>query len=182
MTEPRNCFATEDWVPYPVEQVFAFFAQPRNLPRLMPAWQKTRIEALTLMPTPPNPTGRAVSGAAGAGSRITISFRPFPFSPLRLRWLARIQAFAWNDHFCDVEVTGPFAYWRHCHRVRAEERNGQTGTRIIDEVGYALPLGPLDELANDVFMRAQMEAIFAYRKKTVHELLAAESSAPPART
>ncbi len=39
----RHTFQTEQWLPFPVELVFAFFAYPENLPRLMPAWQKARI-------------------------------------------------------------------------------------------------------------------------------------------
>ncbi len=170
MTVPRHTYVTSDWVPYPIEQVFAFFAQPKNLPKLMPRWQKPRIASLTLVPPPPGPQD-AISGAAGKGSRITLSFRPVPFSPVRLRWLALIDDFSWNEHFCDYEVRGPFAYWRHCHRVAAETRAGQRGTRITDEVHYTLPLGPLDALANAAFMQWQIAAIFAYRKKKLRELL-----------
>ncbi len=140
----------------------------------MPRWQRPRIDALTLVPPPSGPQG-AVSGAAGQGSRITLSFRPVPFSPIRLCWLAEIDAFSWNDHFCDYELRGPFAYWRHCHRVAAETREGQAGTRITDEVHYTLPLGPLDPLANAAFMRWQIRVIFAFRQKTTRTLLAQEA-------
>ena len=44
----RHPFAAEQWLPYPVELVFAFFANPQNLPRLMPAWQKARIEEIAV--------------------------------------------------------------------------------------------------------------------------------------
>lgn len=37
-------FETRQWVPFPVELVFAFFANPSNLPHLMPPRLKTRIE------------------------------------------------------------------------------------------------------------------------------------------
>ena len=36
----HHTFTSEQWLPYPVEPVFAFFANPENLPRLMPKWQK----------------------------------------------------------------------------------------------------------------------------------------------
>ena len=36
------------WVPYPLEEVFLFFADPRNLPRIMPPATGTRIEHLSL--------------------------------------------------------------------------------------------------------------------------------------
>ena len=48
-------FETDQWVPFPVELVFAFFANPSNLPHLVPAKQKARIEDLRLQPPPPRP-------------------------------------------------------------------------------------------------------------------------------
>ena len=49
----RHFFQAEQWLPYPIETVFAFFANPENLPPLMPAWQKARIEKLSIVPPPP---------------------------------------------------------------------------------------------------------------------------------
>ena len=33
----------EQWVPFPLERVFAFFSNPENLPRIMPAASSTRL-------------------------------------------------------------------------------------------------------------------------------------------
>ncbi|HEY5214106.1 MAG TPA: SRPBCC family protein, partial [Acidobacteriaceae bacterium] len=51
----RLRFHTEQHLPYPIETVFAFFADPANLPRLMPAWQRARIDHATFVPPPPPP-------------------------------------------------------------------------------------------------------------------------------
>jgi hypothetical protein len=45
----------DDWVPFPVPRVFAFFCNPENLPRIMPAAADTRLERLQLVPPPPSP-------------------------------------------------------------------------------------------------------------------------------
>ena len=37
-------FQAEQWVPYPIEQVFAFFSDPANLPRILPPGQRARID------------------------------------------------------------------------------------------------------------------------------------------
>ena len=171
----RHIFENEQWLPYPVEQVFAFFANPENLPRLMPKWQKARIEEASFAPPPPRPTGQAptlrLRGiAAGAGTKMTISFKPFPFSPLRVPWDAEITDFAWNDHFCDSQTRGPFAYWRHCHSVKAEARD-TPGTLLKDRVEYELPMGILGEIAHTVAVRAQLQRIFNFRQKRTVELL-----------
>jgi ligand-binding SRPBCC domain-containing protein len=173
-------FQTEQWLPYPIEPVFAFFANPENLPRLMPPWQKARIEEAAFAPPPPRPIApdslRLKSIAAGPGTRITISFRPFPYSPLRVPWEAEITDFAWNDHFCDTQLRGPFSYWRHCHRVHTETRSNEAGiptqgTLLRDEVEYASPYGSLGTLANRLIIAHQLRATFDYRHRRTLELL-----------
>ena len=167
----RHTFEAEQWLPYPVEIVFAFFANPQNLPRLMPAWQKARIEEAMYSPPPPLPQNRIRTLAAGAGSRMTISFRPFPYSPFRIPWEAEISEFVWNDHFCDIQLRGPFAYWRHCHRLRAETRDGKQGTLLRDELEYEMHLGALGELAHFIAVRKQIQNIFAFRHQRTEKLL-----------
>ena len=64
----------EQWVPFPVERVFAFFANPENLPRIMPAASGTKILALKRVAPPSAPAGAAAVSAAGVGSTIVTSF------------------------------------------------------------------------------------------------------------
>jgi ligand-binding SRPBCC domain-containing protein len=173
----RHTFHAEQWLPYSVDLVFAFFANPENLPRLMPRWQKARIEEAMFAAPPPrpgpvDPALRLRGIAAGQGTKMTISFRPVPFSPIRVPWEAEIVDFAWNDHFCDLQLRGPFAYWRHCHSVAAETRDGVSGTLLRDQVEYEMHLGKLGELAHTLAGRRQIASIFAYRQRRTAELLA----------
>jgi ligand-binding SRPBCC domain-containing protein len=177
----RHTFQSEQWLPYPVELVFAFFSNPENLPRLMPTWQKARIDIISITLPPPQPEPVPSSSgndiAAGAGTKLTLSFRPFPYSPIRLPWDAEISEFAWNDHFCDRQLRrGPFAYWKHCHHVQSETRTDNTaapiiGTLLQDQVDYELPLGKVGDIANSLFVASQLRSIFAYRHARTIELL-----------
>jgi ligand-binding SRPBCC domain-containing protein len=160
----RHSFQTEQWVPYPREQVFAFFADPANLPPLMPPWQRARVERAKYVEASHPGTAEF---AAGAGSLITLSFRPVPFFPVRLDWDALITEFRWNEFFCDEQRRGPFKYFRHCHRIR-EERDG---TVVSDAVEYELPLGLLGDLANWLVMKRQMRGLFGYRQRMLPVLL-----------
>jgi ligand-binding SRPBCC domain-containing protein len=172
----RYTFQTEQWVPYPVELVFAFFANPENLARLMPEWQRPRIEEASYVTPPPRPVAtdparRFHSFAAGAGSQFTISFRPFPYSPIRVPWEAYIAEFGWNDHFCDEQRRGPFGYWRHCHRVVEQHRGEVEGTTIADELSYELPFSLLSGRANSIFVARQIRSIFKFRQASLEKHL-----------
>ena len=173
----RRHFHAEQWLPYPRELVFAFFANPENLPRLMPRWQKARIEEALFAPPPPRPPGssRYPGIAAGNGTRLTISVRPIPLSFVRLPWEALIEDFQWNKGFCDVQVRGPFAYWRHCHGVKDADspKTGLPGTLVTDDVEYEVPaLAGLSGVAEKLFVRPGLTRTFAYRQKRTEELLA----------
>ncbi|KAA6459766.1 SRPBCC family protein [Acidobacteria bacterium AB60] len=168
-------FETSDWIPFPVELVFAFFANPSNLPHLMPAELQCRIEDVRLQPPPPRPVAadparRFRSVAAGPGSEILISFYPIKWLPQRVSWTARIVEFAWNSHFIDEQVRGPFAKFRHRHGIVAETREGVEGTRVTDAIDCALPGGVLGDFAAGAVLK-QLAKSFEYRKKRLPEIL-----------
>ncbi len=167
----RHVFESEQWLPYSLPLVFAFFANPQNLPPLMPRWQRARIDELHLVAPPAPPAGSPTKMGTGAGTTMVLSFRAVPLLPVRLRWLARIPEFQWNDHFCDEQLAGPFRYWRHCHSVRSETRNNVEGTVVRDHVDYELPGGRLGDLANMLGGRLQIRFIFRYRHRQTAKLL-----------
>jgi ligand-binding SRPBCC domain-containing protein len=161
-----------DWVPFPVPQVFKFFANPENLPRLMPAATETRLDHLEFIAAPPPPSGDAQSQhAAGVGSVLTTSFRIFPSLPLRTQWIALITEFEWNHHFADVEQKGPFKRWHHRHEFLRDSRDGVSGTLVSDVIDYEVGLGPVGAFANSLFIARRMRLTFADRQKKLPELL-----------
>lgn len=166
-------FATNQWVPFPVEAVFAFFADPLNLPLLMPPHLKTRIDQFHLQP-PPAPDKitymDAAQRVAGVGSEIFISFRPLPFLPVRQHWLARITEFEWNSHFCDEQICGPFEQFLHRHGTQAEVHRGHEGTLVTDDITFALPFGPVSALAAPL-IRRMLDRSFAQRHERLQQLL-----------
>jgi ligand-binding SRPBCC domain-containing protein len=98
-----------------------------------------------------------------------------PLVHIRLSWEALIDDFVWNESFSDVQLRGPFKFWRHTHTIRpgSPAHDPQPGVTIHDEVLYELPLGPLSQLADKLFVRPQLKRIFAYRQQRTAELLAA---------
>jgi ligand-binding SRPBCC domain-containing protein len=161
----------EQWVPFPVERVFAFFSNPENLPRIMPAASGTKILGLKHVAPPSPPGGAAPDSAAGVDSTIVTSFRVFPFLPMRAQWIARITEFEWNHHFADVQEKGPFKSWHHRHEFRADTREGVLGTLVRDVIEYEVGFGFLGAIANALFVRRQMESTFAQRQEVLPKLL-----------
>jgi ligand-binding SRPBCC domain-containing protein len=157
-------FEARQWVPYPVELVFAFFANPANLPHLMPRKFETRIEDARIEPPPPRPVAPDESRR--------FSFYPIPWVPRRVSWLASITEFRWNSHFCDAQLRGPFTAFNHRHGIEAEFRDGQEGTLVSDVVEYALPYGFMGRIAG-AMVRRQLTRSFAFRQKRLPEILAA---------
>lgn len=164
-------FHSEHWVPEPLERVFHFFADPENLPRIMPPRQQARIELLQLVPPPPHAGGQPIEAIAGVGSEILLSLRPIPWKPVRILWRARILDFEWNRYFRDVQADGPLQSWTHRHEFEPSQRDGRQGTLIRDLVEYDPGFGPLGAIADALFLRHAFRSMFEYRKKAVERLL-----------
>jgi|SRR5271165_380731 len=167
-----NHLEFDQWVPFRIEKVFAFFSNPENLPRIMPTSSGTRLILLNRMPPPVAPPGVSSDKAAGVGSTIVTSFRISPFLFMRARWTARITEFEWHHYFADVQDSGPFKTWHHRHEFAAETRNGVSGTLVRDMIDYEVGLGWLGAIADAVFVRRQMENTFAQRQASLPKLLA----------
>jgi ligand-binding SRPBCC domain-containing protein len=165
----------EQWVPVLIERVFLFFANPGNLPRIMPPRTGTELVRMKLVP----PLGIALESAtisdrsllAGAGSEIVTSFRVFPFLPFRAQWIALITEFEWNHHFADVQKQGPFKSFHHRHELAEETRNLVKGTVVRDVIEYDVGFGWLGDLAQRFVVSRQLQQTFAFRQRALERLL-----------
>jgi ligand-binding SRPBCC domain-containing protein len=140
----------EQWVARSIDEVFAFFSNAANLELLTPPWLRFCIV-----------TSTPIDMKVGATIEYRITWR---FTSLR--WFTEIVA--WNPplEFVDVQSRGPYALWHHTHRF--ESMKG--GTRIVDVVRYALPLGVLGRFAHRLVVRRDLERVFNFRTARVREL------------
>jgi ligand-binding SRPBCC domain-containing protein len=139
----------------PLSQVFDFFSDAQNLEALTPPFLRFRI----VTPTPI---------AMHAGARIDYALSLFA---LPVRWRSVITDWEPNRRFVDLQESGPYALWRHVHEF--EERGAATFMR--DTVTYALPFGPLGDVAHAVLVRRMLGRIFDFRRAAVERLLGAPS-------
>jgi len=162
----------EQWIHAPVAKVFAFFADPHNLPRIMPPSQGAKLLKFNLVP-PQLPEGVRPYGfehMAGPGTEITFKFRAIPYIPIHERWTALITEFAFNEYFTDTQKQGPFKSWHHTHTFEAKVVDGREGTVVGDEVEYEIGFGVVGQMLESTIFRPMMRAIFEHRKKAVARL------------
>ena len=137
-------------LPKPLEEVFAFFADARNLERLTPPW--LRFEVLTRGPLVMRP-----------GTLIDYRIR---LHGLPVRWQSEITVWEPPFRFADEQRRGPYRLWNHQHLFRSE---GQS-TIAEDKVEYAVLGG---SLVNRFFVAPDLDRIFAYRRQKLVEIFGA---------
>jgi ligand-binding SRPBCC domain-containing protein len=169
-------FEAEQWIAAPLPRVFAFFADPRNLPRIMPPSQGARMLKMNLVGprflAGETPTG--VERMAGVGTEITFKFRALPHVPLHEKWTALITEFSLNQFFRDVQKQGPFRRWEHTHSFAAKTVDGREGTLVHDVVEYEVGFGVIGTFLEKAIFQRLLRSTFEYRKRAVEKILQAE--------
>ncbi len=145
-------------VPRALDEVFPFYADPRNLARITPPWLGFRIVS---------------EGPLEMRQGLVIEYRIRPLG-VPQRWTSEITVWDPPHRFVDEQRRGPYRRWHHEHTFRAVA----SGTEIRDRVTYALPLGPVGRLVHALFVRRQLESIFAYRAAVVADQFGTSTSRP----
>jgi uncharacterized protein (TIGR01777 family) len=130
----------------PAAEVFAWHTRPGAFERLSPPWEPVRV------------VRRA--GTVRDGDELEIRMK---LGPLPMTWLARHGGFVDGVEFSDEQVRGPFAKWRHHHRVEPRGERAE----MIDAIDYRVPLGALGNLVAGRGIRRRLERMFAYRHATL---------------
>jgi hypothetical protein len=151
MASPTYRLERQQWLPLPPDAVFPFFERPENLARITPPWLDFRIRT-------PSPIVMAPA--------VTIDYT-IRVLGVRTAWRSLIAEYDPPNGFRDVQLIGPYRFWDHRHRFRAE----RGGTTVEDEVLYQLPGGPIGRLAHALLVRRRLVAIFDFRRERIEALL-----------
>lgn len=131
----------------PRTEVFAWFADVRNLIAMSPRWPKVAL--------------KRAPDVMATGARIDLQLRLFG---VPLTWETLITEYAPNERFVDVQLGGPFRNWRHTHSF-TDAPDGDTV--VSDHVEYDLPLGPLGRFAHLLMVRRQLASMFDHRARVL---------------
>lgn len=151
---PMRVLETRVWLPRPIAEVFAFFAEASNLGAITPPWLGFRI----LTPTP-------IRMARGTIIDYRIRLHGVP-----MRWRTLISLWDPPGCFVDEQIRGPYRLWRHTHTFEALDG----GTLCGDRVEYNAPGG---EPIHRLFVRPRVEQIFAFRRAAIIERFGGQGGA-----
>ncbi|MDT8436032.1 MAG: TIGR01777 family oxidoreductase [Gemmatimonadota bacterium] len=133
------------------EDVYDWHARPGAIERLSPPWEPVRVLERT--------------GGIADGDRAVLRIG---VGPLAVRWVAEHRENEPGRQFCDVQVEGPFARWKHRHRF---EPIPDGGCVLEDRIEYALPLEPVSDLVAGGPVGRRIARAFAYRhRRTARDL------------
>jgi hypothetical protein len=146
----RHHFEHEQLIPRSKTETFTFFANAANLERLTP--ESLNFKIRSALP---------IDMHSGTLIDYQIALFGVPF-----RWCTLIEEFEPELRFVDVQLKGPYRYWRHLH----EFREVRGGTIVHDCVDYELPFGLLGEVVHNLFVQRQLRHIFAFRRQAMLQI------------
>ncbi len=165
----KHRLVTEMWIPRPIDEVWKWGTNPHNLAEISPPLFGVNL----------SPEARTEKGA-----QFDISFS-LKSIPLPIKWRVKISEVISEGPkrlFIDEMVSGPFSLWRHEHRFESGISEFQVadgnpsikakepGTWIKDHVEY-IPLGGVfSDLANETFVKKQLENLFTYRRNKINKI------------
>jgi ligand-binding SRPBCC domain-containing protein len=135
------------FLPYPREVVFQFFADAFQLEMITPPW----LRFVVLTPAPIT---------MRLGLRIDYRLR---LHGVPVRWQSAISAWEPPTRFVDEQIRGPYRRWHHEHRFEGVDG----GTLCRDIVDYQVPGGPI---VDRLFVRRDLRRIFRFRQRKLAAL------------
>jgi ligand-binding SRPBCC domain-containing protein len=141
----------EQTIPAPLEEVWDYFCDPRNLNEL----------------TPPDMSFEIVHGGdVRMYEGQIIEYRVEFLRGVRALWLTEISHVRKGVYFVDEQRVGPYRLWYHEHIFEVSS----SGTKMTDHVTYLIPFGILGELLNAVWISKRLDHIFNFRREKISEI------------
>lgn len=151
----RYTLETKTILNKPIQEVFPFFADAENLDAVTPPWLK--FEILTPLP---------IEMKVGTIVDYRLRLHGIP-----IRWRSEITEWEPPHKFTDVQIKGPYRFWKHEHFF-ADEGNQ---TIMIDRVEYAVPGGIFAPIVDSIFVKRDLEKIFEYRERKFLEIFSTKN-------
>ncbi|WP_159023547.1 SRPBCC family protein [Formosa sp. L2A11] len=136
----------------PIETLWAFISNPKNLKTITPDYMGFDIVSGDL------------PDAMYEG--MIINYKVSPVLGIKTTWVTEITHVKDNHYFVDEQRVGPYKIWHHQHFLEETPE----GTLMKDIVTYQPPFGILGNIANVIMIENKLKEIFEYRNTVLNEL------------
>ena len=143
-------FYAEQWVNQPVDKVFEFFVDEKNLEEITPDFLSFKVLKMS--------TDKIQEG--------TLIDYQLKIHGVPAKWRSKIEKWVPGKQFVDTQIKGPYSKWHHTHSFY--QMAG--GTLLTDKVLYRAPFGFLGQSSSGWMIKKDVKEIFSYRKKTIQKL------------
>lgn len=133
----------------PLVEAWNYFSSPSNLSNITPPKMGFNITS-------------KVDRKAYQGQIITYKVSPISF--VKTNWVTEITAVKEEEYFIDEQRFGPYSMWHHEHFFETLP-NGNT--LMKDKISYKIPFGFLGAIAQNLFIKKQLQSIFEYREEVL---------------
>jgi len=137
---------TTQRLPISLEEAWEFFSSPANLQKITPEFMGFEITS-----------GFRPGEKMYAG--MIIAYIVKPVMNLPMEWVTEITHVNAPHFFVDEQRHGPYSFWHHQHFFK--EIPG--GVEMRDIVHYRVPGAFIGKIANDIYIKKQLQTIFSYR-------------------
>ncbi|MDB4297371.1 SRPBCC family protein [Flavobacteriaceae bacterium] len=141
----------EQFIKATVDEVWEFMSSPKNLKEITPDHMGFNI-------TSDNKDEKMYEG-------MIVSYIVKPILSIPTKWVTEITHVVDKKYFVDEQRIGPYTMWHHQHILEEVA----DGVIMKDIVTYQPPFGFLGAIANSLFIKSQLKAIFKYRFKAVDD-------------
>jgi ligand-binding SRPBCC domain-containing protein len=128
-----------------IKQVWDFMSNPSNLALITPTHMGFQI------------VGNKEEVKMYPGQ--IIEYFVSPIAGIKMHWVTEITHVKEGEYFVDEQRFGPYSFWHHKHFMKETA----TGVLMEDIVHYKVPMGPIGDFINSIFIRGQLKKIFDYR-------------------
>jgi ligand-binding SRPBCC domain-containing protein len=139
-------------IPASREKVWDFFSKPDNLHLITP--KDMRFETISV-----HDGKKIFSGQL-------IEYKLAPLFGIPMYWMTEILQVCEPEFFIDIQRKGPYSLWKHQHFFKEIEG----GTEMMDLVQYKAPYWIIGGIANQLYLKRKLNAVFNFRFQMVEEI------------
>lgn len=139
------------YIDQPIEKVFDFFAEAKNLERITPEYLNFRITYQSTKKI----------------TQKTIFKYKLKVHGMPVSWKTEIINWKHNELFTDYQMKGPYKVWYHTHYFYQLGN----GTLMVDDVKYLLPMRFIGELFGLWLVKKDVPDIFKFRAQEMKKYL-----------